>query len=89
MVDDVKHAPRFPLDDAAVTAAADVLALAGLSALRRRGPIDLVYLALAAVALCLAPIATVLPRDALRNTAILLALVPFVVAVEYSPSWSR
>jgi hypothetical protein len=66
-----------------------VLALAGLSALRRRGPIDLVYLALAAVALCLAPIATVLPRDALRNTAILLALVPFVVAVEYSPSWSR
>ena len=66
-----------------------VLALGGLSALRRRGPIDLVYLALAAVALCLAPIATVLLRDALRNTAILLALVPFVAAVEYSPSWSR
>jgi hypothetical protein len=66
-----------------------VLALAGLSALRRRGPIDLVYLSLAAVALCLAPIATVLLRDALRNTAILLALVPFVVAVEYSPPWSR
>jgi hypothetical protein len=66
-----------------------VLALAGLSALRRRGPIELVYLSLAAVTLCLAPIATVLLRDALRNTSILLALVPFVVAVEYSPTWSR
>jgi hypothetical protein len=66
-----------------------LLALAGLSALRLRNPIDLVYLALAAVALCLAPIATVLLRDALRNTAILLALVPFVAAVEYSPPWSR
>ncbi len=65
-----------------------VLALAGVRALRLRGPVDLVYLSLAAVALCLAPIATVLLRDALRNTSILLALVPFVVAVEYSPSWS-
>jgi hypothetical protein len=66
-----------------------VLALTGLFAFRLRHPIDLVYLALGAVALCLAPIATVLLRDALRNTAILLALVPFVVTVEYSPPWSR
>jgi hypothetical protein len=65
-----------------------VLALGGLSALRLRSPIDLMYLALAAVAVCLAPIATVLLRDALRNTSILLALIPFVVAVKYSPSWS-
>jgi hypothetical protein len=65
-----------------------VLALGGLSALRLRNPLDLVYLALAAVAVCLAPIATVLLRDALRNTAILVALIPFVVAVKYSPSWS-
>src|SRR4051794_134906 len=55
-----------------------LLALAAVSAFRQRGPIGAVYLALAAVAACLAPIATVLPRDALRNTAILLVLVPFV-----------
>jgi hypothetical protein len=71
-----------------------LLALAGVCALRLRGPIELIYVALAAVALCLAPIATVLPRDALRNTAILLALVPFVTASpalaprSYSPPWS-
>jgi hypothetical protein len=60
-----------------------VLALGALRALRLRDPIDLVYLLLAAVTLCLAPIATVLLRDALRNTSILLALVPAVAV----PRW--
>jgi len=60
-----------------------VLALGGLRAIRLRSPIDLVYLSLAAIALCLAPIATVLLRDALRNTSILLALVPAVAV----PRW--
>lgn len=55
-----------------------LLAFAALRALRARRPIDLVYLALAAVAACLAPIATFLPRDAMRNTAVLLVLVPLV-----------
>jgi hypothetical protein len=55
-----------------------LLAFAAFRALRARGTIDLAYLALAAVAACLAPIATVLPRDALRNTAVLLVLVPLV-----------
>jgi hypothetical protein len=64
-----------------------LLALVVLRALRLRSQLDLVYLALAAVAACLAPIATVLPRDALRNTAVLLTLVPFVGA-RYSPRWS-
>ena len=56
-----------------------VLTLAGLAALRGRSPADLVYLALGLLALCLAANATVILRDALRNTAILLALVPFVL----------
>ena len=48
-----------------------LLTVAGLSALRLRGPIELVYLLLAALAACLAPIATTLPRERLRNTAVL------------------
>jgi hypothetical protein len=56
-----------------------LLALGGLSALRLRSPDDLIYLLLALVAICLAPKATVLLRDALRNTSVLLAVVPFVI----------
>jgi hypothetical protein len=55
-----------------------VLALSGLRALRLRGPVQLCYLALAAVAACLAPNATVVVTTALRNTSFLLVLVPFV-----------
>jgi hypothetical protein len=47
--------------------------------LRLRSPADLIYLLLALVAICLAPKATVLLRDALRNTSVLLAVVPFVI----------
>jgi hypothetical protein len=57
-----------------------LLALAGVRALRMRGPVDISYLALAAVAACLAPNATVELADALRNTAVLLVLVPFALA---------
>ena len=57
-----------------------LLALAALRALRSRGPFDLAYVALAVVAACLAPNATVALRDALRNTAVLVAFVPFVIA---------
>jgi hypothetical protein len=56
-----------------------LLAVAGLFALRIRGPIDVVYLLLAVLVACLVPSATVLLRDALRNAAVLLALVPFVL----------
>jgi len=38
------------------------------------------YLLLAVVTACLVPKATVLQRDALRNVAVLLTLVPFVIA---------
>jgi hypothetical protein len=57
-----------------------LLAVAGLLALRFRSPLDPIYLLLAIVAACLAPRATTLLRDALRNTSVLLALVPFVIA---------
>ena len=56
-----------------------LLAVTGLFALRLRGPVDLFYLPLGLVAICLAPNATVLLRDALRNTSLLVVLVPFVL----------
>jgi hypothetical protein len=59
-----------------------LLALLGLTfvrALRLRGPVELCYLALAAVAICLAPNATIALSTALRNTAFLLALAPFIL----------
>ena len=57
-----------------------LLAFVGLVALQLRGPMDVVYLLLAIVAACLVPAATELERDALRNVAVLLTLVPFVIA---------
>jgi hypothetical protein len=56
-----------------------LLAFTGLKGLRLRSPGDGIYLLLGLVVVCLAPNATVLLRDALRNTAVLLALVPFVI----------
>jgi hypothetical protein len=57
-----------------------LLAVAGVRALRLRGPVEPVYLLLGLVVVCLAPNATTLLRDALRNTSVLLTLVPFVIA---------
>jgi uncharacterized membrane protein (UPF0136 family) len=56
-----------------------LLMVAGLRAARTRGPVELSYLALAALAVCLAPNATVAFTTAMRNTAFLFALVPFVI----------
>jgi hypothetical protein len=56
-----------------------VFALAALRALRKRGPVELAYLGLAAIAVCLAPNATAAFTTALRNTAFLLVLVPLVI----------
>lgn len=53
--------------------------VAAVRALRRRGFVDLVYLALAAVAVCLAPNATASFTTALRNTAFVSVLLPFVL----------
>jgi hypothetical protein len=57
-----------------------VCALAAVRALRRRGPVELSYLALAAIAACLAPNATLAFSTALRNTSLVMMLIPFVVA---------
>jgi hypothetical protein len=56
-----------------------LLALAGLSALRLRTPVDVVYLLLGALVACLAWGGTYILRDALRNVSLLLTLVPFVL----------
>jgi hypothetical protein len=57
-----------------------LFAIAAVRALRQIGPIELSYLALAAIATCLAPNATRAFSTALRNTAFLLVLVPFIIA---------
>jgi hypothetical protein len=56
-----------------------LLAFAALRALRLRDPKQLAYLLLAALAACLAANATVSVSDAVRNTAVLLVLVPFAI----------
>jgi hypothetical protein len=56
-----------------------LLAVAAAGALRLRGPADVFYLAFGALTLCLAANATVRMTDALRNTAVLVALVPFAL----------
>jgi hypothetical protein len=55
------------------------LALGCIRALRLRSPLEYAYLALAAVAVCLAPNATAAFSTALRNTAFLTVLLPFVL----------
>jgi hypothetical protein len=57
-----------------------LLGVAALCALRFRGPTELFFLPLGAIALCLAPNGTVILRDALRNTSLLVVLAPFVIA---------
>jgi hypothetical protein len=74
--------PLAQLGEATIVVITALLALLGLAVflgLRLRGPVDPIYLALGAVAACLAPNGTVLLRDALRNTSVLLVLVPFVI----------
>ena len=70
-------------DEATLVVVAALLilfAVAGVLALRLRGPTDVAFVAIGVVAACLAPIATTLLRDALRNTSVLLTLVPFAIA---------
>jgi hypothetical protein len=56
-----------------------LLAIATLASLRVNTPVQLAFLPLAAIGACLVPEATVLLRDGLRNTALLVTLVPLVV----------
>jgi hypothetical protein len=66
-----------------VTAAAGgMLFIAGLLALRFRGPVEAALLPMLVLVACLAPRATVYERDLLRNVAVGLVLVPFVLATK-------
>ena len=56
-----------------------VIVVGAIRALRLQSPLDYTYLGLAAVAVCLAPNATVALSTAFRNTAFLITLVPFVI----------
>ena len=62
-----------------------LLAVTTVQALRSRRRVDLIFLAILVVTACLAPNATVILRDALRNTALLVVLVPFVLGQEARP----
>jgi hypothetical protein len=69
--------------DAALTGLAAllvVLLLLGARALRLRRPVEIVYVVLAALALCLAPNALAEFTTALRNTAFLVLLAPFLLS---------
>jgi hypothetical protein len=69
-----------------------LLALLGLTfvrALQLRGPLELCYLVLAAVAICLAPNATIALSTALRNTVFLVALAPFILLAARSNRGGR
>jgi MFS family permease len=56
-----------------------MLLYTAVTAVRRHGHLDLAYLALFIVAVCLAANATLALTTALRNTAFLIALVPFIL----------
>jgi hypothetical protein len=62
-----------------------LLLLGGLSAVRRPGVLEQSYVALGLFAACLATNATAAFTTALRNTAFLLALVPFVITSSTAP----
>jgi hypothetical protein len=64
---------------AALTALLLLIVLGTLIAVRRNGPLELAYLGLGAIAFCLAANATFAFTTALRNTAFLVALLPFVI----------
>jgi hypothetical protein len=66
-----------------------VLGLTFVRALQVRGPLELCYLALTAVVICLAPNATIALSTALRNTAFLAALAPFILLAARSEGGRR
>jgi hypothetical protein len=73
------HIHAGPLAAAALIVLLVVIAFVGVQAVRIRGPEELAALAFAVLALCLAANATTAFTSALRNTAFLFALAPFVL----------
>jgi hypothetical protein len=77
----VRHVPARGIAVTVLFLLVIVVAFAAVRALRRRGPVELSYLALTAIAACLAPNATLALSTALRNTAFLIVLIPFVIVL--------
>lgn len=75
----VAHVHAGRLAAAALVVLLVLVAFVGVRALRLRGPLDLAALAFAVLAICLAGNATMAFASALRNTAFLFVLAPFVV----------
>jgi hypothetical protein len=75
----VAHVHAGRLTAAALIALLVLVVFVGVCALRLRGPLDLATLAFAVLAICLAGNATMAFTSALRNTAFLFVLAPFVV----------
>jgi hypothetical protein len=63
-----------------VIALGGLLLVAALVSLRLRSPIQASFVPLVLVVACLSPAATVNPRDLLRVTSVVVALVPFVLS---------
>jgi hypothetical protein len=63
-----------------VVALGGLLLVGTLLALRLRSPIEAAFVPLALLLVCLSPAATVNPRDLLRVTSVIVALVPFVLS---------
>jgi hypothetical protein len=63
-----------------VVALGGLLLVGTLLALRLRTPVEAAFVPLALLLVCLSPAATVNPRDLLRVTSVVVALVPFVLS---------
>ena len=67
-----------------------LLLVAGLLALRLRGPFEAAFLPLLVLVACLSPTATVYERDLLRSVSVTLLFVPFVLAARpLLPAFAR
>ena len=72
-----------------VVALGGLLLVGGLLALRLRNPVQAAFVPLVLLLACLSPAATVNPRDLLRVTSVVVALVPFVVRSGGEPDTLR
>lgn len=69
-----------------VAALGGLLLVAGLLALRLRNAVQAAFVPLVLLLACLSPAATVNPRDLLRVTSVVVALVPFVAGGAREPA---
>jgi MFS family permease len=85
----VTHVHAGRLTAAALLVLVVLVGFVGAKTLRLRGPLDLAALAFTVLAICLAGNATTAFTSALRNTAFLFALAPFVLVAAVEPRIQR